>query len=329
MHDSEQAQQGCELTSRFDDETQICLSLTTIVDYIRFAISEFNQHDVYYGHGTENAWQEAHRLVFTALSLPLDITSAEQQVFYGCQVTNTEKTLIFSWIKSRCEEAVPLAYLSQQAWFAGMPFYVDERVLIPRSPFAELITTKFAGFLPTTSSPSLILDMCTGSACIAIALAHLFESSQVDAVDIDQDALAVASLNIEEYELGHRVFPMQSDLFSNLGQQQYDLIVVNPPYVDSEDMDDLPREYMHEPELALASGHDGLDLTLEILKQASDYMSDNAWLFVEVGNSEVNFAQRFGKFKVQWCTLVQGGNGIFAISKRDLLAQLPLLRSLS
>jgi len=311
--------------SRFDKPQQITTSLSTIIDYIRFAISEFNQHDVYYGHGTENAWQEAHRLVFTALSLPLDITPQEQQVFYACQVTNDEKDLIFTWIQTRCEQAIPLPYLSRQAWFANMPFYIDERALIPRSPFAELIDNKFVDYLSGANSPAIILDMCTGSGCIAIALAQQFENAQVDAVDIDKDALAVASINIEQYQLEDRVFPMQSDLFSNLGAQTYDLIVVNPPYVDAQDMQDLPREYTHEPESALASGGDGLDLTVALLKQVSKFMSKDAWLFVEVGNSEVNFAQRFGDFAVHWCELRLGGSGIFAINKTEIEAQLSKL----
>jgi ribosomal protein L3 glutamine methyltransferase len=336
MHENEQAQQALnvtsqtqELVSRFDNHEQITQSLNTIIDYIRFAISEFNQHDVYYGHGTENAWQEAHRLLFTALSLPLDLSAHEQQVFYGCQVTDAEKTLIFSWIKARCEEAIPLPYLSQQAWFAGMPFYVDERVLIPRSPFAELIDSRFADYLPVNYEPTMILDMCTGSACIAIALAHQYRNAQVDAVDIDADALDVASINIEQYQLDDRVFPMQSDLFENLGQQTYDLIVVNPPYVDAQDMHDLPREYMHEPESALASGNDGLDLTLALLREAANYMSEDAWLFVEVGNSEVNFTHRFDDFSVHWCKLSLGGSGIFAINKSELVAQLPKLKNIT
>jgi ribosomal protein L3 glutamine methyltransferase len=339
MHDIEQANpeqdhkantqsKATEIVSRFENQAQITQSLSTIIDYIRFAISEFNKHDVYYGHGTQNAWQEAHRLLFTALSLPLDISAQEQQVFYGCQMTDAEKDLVFNWIKARAEQAIPLPYLSNEAWFAGMPFYIDERALIPRSPFAELIENRFADYLPAEQEPALILDMCTGNACIAIALAHKFEHAQIDSVDIDNDALMVASINIEQYQLEDRVFAMQSDLFSNLGSQRYDLIVVNPPYVDALDMQDLPREYMHEPASALASGDDGLDLTLKILKTAVEHMSDGAWLFVEVGNSEVNFVHRFGDLKVDWCSLTQGGSGIFAINKQQLIAQLPLLEKL-
>lgn len=313
--------------SRFKNVKATSQTLSTVIDYIRLCISEFNQHDVYYGHGTENAWQEAQRLVFTALSLPLDLSPPEQVVFHPCVLTQKEREHVLDWLQLRCEKAIPLPYLSQQAWFAGMPFFVDERVLIPRSPFAELIANKFSGYMDN-AQPTMVLDMCTGGGCIAIALSHLYPDAQVDAVDIDSDALDVASINIYEYELEDRVFPIQSDLFSHLGPQLYDLIVVNPPYVDVQDMDDLPREYHHEPKLALASGEDGLDLTLQILKQASAYMSDNAWLFIEVGNSELNFSQRFGDFEVSWCELSQGGSGIFAINKTQLDAQVHKLSSL-
>jgi ribosomal protein L3 glutamine methyltransferase len=334
MHEANQAPrpyktlQDHDIISALNNQEQVTQSLNSIIDYIRFAISQCNHHDVYFGHGTQNAWQESHRLVFTALSLPFDISVQEQQVFYSCRLTPAEKALVFSWIKARCEDAIPLPYLSNQAWFAGMPFYIDERALIPRSPFAELIESKFSDYLQDSVPPAFILDMCTGSGCIAIALAQHFVHAQVDAVDIDEDALDVASINIEQYQIQDRVFPMQSDLFSNLGAQKYDLIVVNPPYVDAYDMQDLPREYLHEPESALASGEDGLDLTLALLKQVAQYMSDNAWLFVEVGNSEVNFAQRFGAFSVHWCKLTHGGNGIFALNKSQLTAQLPLLNKL-
>lgn len=314
--------------SRFDNTEQVTSKLSTTIDYIRYAISEFNQHDVYFGHGTENPWQEAHRLVFTALCLPLDITPQEQAVFYPCVLTTEERENIVNWIKIRCEEGKPLPYLTHQAWFAGMPFYVDERVLIPRSPFAELIANKFSDYLTLPANP-IILDMCTGGGCIAIALAQAFEEAQIDAVDIDSDALDVASFNVEAYQLEQRVFPIQSDIFANLGQQKYDLLVVNPPYVDAEDMDDLPREYHHEPELALASGIDGLDLCLQLLKTASQHMNENAWLFVEVGNSELNFVQRFKDFDVHWCELKHGGSGIFAINKTQLDAQAHKLQNIN
>lgn len=307
----------------------IAEQLHSILDYIRYAISEFNQHDVYFGHGTENAWEEANRLVFSALSLPVDMSASEANMLYPCLITNEEKQRIIEWIQARCVDGIPLPYLTNQAWFAGMPFYIDQRALIPRSPFAELISKRFENYLPSDHTPLQILDMCTGSACIAIALAHRFEQAQVDAVDIDEYALEVASINIDEYQLSTRVFPIKSDLFENLGQQKYDLVIVNPPYVDSEDMQDLPREYLHEPETALASGQDGLDLTMKILKQISSHMTDTAWLFIEIGNSEVNFTNRFPGLKVQWCELENGGSGIFAINKSQLDKQQNVIEQLA
>jgi len=330
------------LVSRFDNIKDTQKSLSTLIDYIRYAVSEFNQHDVYFGHGTHNAFQEAHVLVLSALAFPVDISQEDLNAYYSCQLTEQERGLILEWIQIRCEQGLPLPYLTNQAWFAGMPFYVDKRVLIPRSPFAELIKDKFSGFLTQTlaqptqgmasltqglssiaqdETPQMILDMCTGGGCIAIALAQTFPEAQVDAVDIDSDALDVAAINIEQYQLESRVFPIQSDLFSSLSGQKYDLVVINPPYVDAQDMADLPREYHHEPERALASGSDGLDLCVSILQQAALYMNDNAWLFVEVGNSEVNFEQRFGDIDVKWCELKDGGSGIFAIHKSQLDAQ--------
>lgn len=314
--------------SQNDIIVQTSSELCTVIDFIRLAMTEFNQHDVYYGHGTENAWQESHVLVFSALHLPLDLSHHEQQVFYPCKLRDQEKTLLLEWIEARSTQGIPLPYLTSQAWFMQMPFYVDERVLIPRSPFAELIQKSFSPYLDDTQTISSVLDMCTGSACIAIALAHCFNDAQVDAVDIDADALEVASINIDEYQLQDRVFPIQSDLFENLGQQKYDLVVVNPPYVDAEDMSDLPREYNHEPEAALASGEDGLDLCLALLKQVHQHLHKNAWLFVEVGNSEVNFVERFGDFRVHWCELSEGGSGIFAIQEHSLAEQLAVLNKL-
>jgi ribosomal protein L3 glutamine methyltransferase len=319
--------------SRFTQNESTAAQLSTILDYIRYAVSEFNQHDVYYGHGSSNAWQEAHYLVLSALSLPLDTSEADTAKLYPCSLTVEERTLIIEWIQVRCEQGLPLAYITGQAWFAGMPFYVDERVLVPRSPFAELIDKRFSPYLhgsktAADKAPQSILDMCTGGGCIAIALAHTFEEAVVDAVDIDSDALDVAAINIAQYQLEERVFPIQSDLFTNLSGQKYDLIVVNPPYVDAEDMADLPREYHHEPELALASGEDGLDLSVQILQQASTYMSDDAWLFIEVGNSEVNTAQRFGNLPIKWCELNQGGSGIFAIHKSQLDAHTQQIENL-
>lgn len=313
---------------QIDSEQSETQALKTIGDWIRYTMSECHRHDVFLGHGTDNIWDEAEHLVFQALDLPLLISAERKGVIYQSKVLPSECSKLDHWVTLRAHHAKPLPYISNMAWFAQMPFYVDERVLIPRSPFAELIEKRFAPFLPAQFNPALILDMCTGSGCIAIALAKAFEDAAVDAVDSDMDALEVASINIANYQLEERVYPIQSDVFNELAGQQYDLIIANPPYVDAHDMADLPQEYQHEPEHALASGIDGLDLTMQIVTQAVQHLCDDGWLFVEVGNSELNFAERFNHLQVTWCELEQGGSGIFAISKAELLAQQDILDEL-
>lgn len=291
--------------------------LVTILDWIRYSISTFYQAGIFFGHGTDNEWDEASSLVFQALNLPLDMPALRQEALYQARVTEAEKQHMADWLQQRVELQKPLPYITHQAWFAGMPFYVDERVLIPRSPVAELILQGFKPYL--SQQPQRILDLCTGGGCIAIALANQFPESMVDAVDIDTDALDVASMNIHEYQLEEQVIPLHSDLFSGLAGERYDLIVSNPPYVDAHDMADLPAEFQHEPEHALAAGEDGLNLVEIMLQQASQYMTDGAWLFVEVGNSQVHFATRFPGLQVDWCKLSQGGSGIFTIQKETLV----------
>ena len=292
--------------------------LHSILDMVRWSVSRFNDAQLYFGHGTDNAWDEAVSLVLYGLHLPQDMAAQTGEGLFNARLTRSEREMVAELVLKRVQTRLPLPYITNEAWFCGLPFYVDERVLIPRSPFAELIETRFAPFVEQT--PSTILDMCTGGGCIAIALAHQFELAHVDAGDISSDALAVADMNIQEHQLTDRVYPIASDLFTSLQGQKYDLIVSNPPYVDAEDMADLPAEYQHEPELALASGNDGLDLVEIMLKQAVDYMTQDAWLFVEVGNSEVHMQHRFPGLEVHWLTFENGGHGIFAVS-RQVLAQ--------
>ncbi|MBU3022344.1 50S ribosomal protein L3 N(5)-glutamine methyltransferase [Aestuariibacter sp. A3R04] len=290
--------------------------LHTILDMVRWAVSRFNDAHLYYGHGTDNSWDEAVCLTMFALHLPQDLTARTGDGLFAARLTASEKEKVADLVLKRVQTRMPLPYITHEAWFCDLPFYVDERVLIPRSPIAELIKNRFDGYIH--GEPSAILDMCTGGGCIAIALARTFEEAQVDAVDISHDALEVADFNIQEHGLGHRVFPIHSDLFTSLEGQQYDLIVSNPPYVDDEDMSDLPDEYQHEPELALAAGEDGLDLVEIMVQQAPGYLKDNGWMIVEVGNSEVHMAERFPGLEVEWVTLKQGGHGIFAVSKSAL-----------
>jgi ribosomal protein L3 glutamine methyltransferase len=289
--------------------------LRTIGDMLRWAVSRFNDANIYYGHGTDNAWDEAIALVFHALHLPEEIG---QQVILS-NLTSSEKHKIVELIIRRVRERLPVPYLTNKARFAGLEFYVDERVLVPRSPIAEMINNHFSPWL-YNKPVHRIMDLCTGSACIAIACAHAFEHAEVDALDISEDALEVAQINIESLDVMERVFPIQSDLFSAIPKgPHYDLIVSNPPYVDAEDIGDMPDEYHHEPAIGLASGRDGLDLTKRILANAADYLTENGVLVVEVGNSMVHLMEQFPDVPFTWVDFEFGGDGVFVLTRDQLV----------
>ena len=293
-------------------QDQVHNDLHSIKDYLRWAYSCFNRADVFYGHGQDNGWDEALQLVLSAVHLPLDVPD---DLFDG-RLALSEKQAIIHLIKERLGRRVPVAYLTNSAWFCGLEFYVDERVLIPRSPIGELIQQGFGGLLK--NSPKRILDMCTGSGCIAIACAEQFPNAEVDAVDLSFEALDVAEFNIERHQLTHRVFPIQSDLFTQLPQDQYDLIVTNPPYVDQDDIEDMPEEFRHEPMLALEAGEDGLVLVKRILAQAGEYLTKNGVLICEVGNSMVHLIEQYPTVPFKWIEFKQGGDGVFALTKPQL-----------
>ncbi|MEC4728669.1 50S ribosomal protein L3 N(5)-glutamine methyltransferase [Shewanella sp. D64] len=289
--------------------------LRTIGDMLRWSVSRFNDANIYYGHGTDNAWDEAIALVFHALHLPEEIG---QQVI-NSNLTSSEKHKIVELILRRIRERLPVPYLTNKAMFAGLEFYVDERVLVPRSPIAEMIGNRFSPWL-YNKPVNRILDLCTGSACIAIACAYEFEDAEVDALDISEDALEVAQINIETLGVMDRVFPMESNLFSAIPKgPHYDLIVSNPPYVDAEDINDMPEEYHHEPEVGLASGRDGLELTKRILANAADYLTEDGLLVVEVGNSMVHLDEQFPDVPFTWVSFDNGGDGVFVLTRDQLL----------
>ncbi|MGI2179752.1 50S ribosomal protein L3 N(5)-glutamine methyltransferase [Shewanella frigidimarina] len=289
--------------------------LRTIADMLRWAVSRFNDANIYYGHGTDNAWDEAIALVFDALHLPEDIG---QQVILS-NLTSSEKHKIVELIIRRVRERLPVPYLTNKAKFAGLEFYVDERVLVPRSPIAEMINNQFSPWL-YNKPVNRVMDLCTGSACIAIACAYAFEDAEVDALDISEDALEVAQINIESLGVLDRVFPMQSDLFSAIPKgQHYDLIVSNPPYVDAQDIGDMPEEYHHEPAIGLASGNDGLDLTKRILANAADYLTETGLLVVEVGNSMVHLIEQYPDMPFTWVDFEFGGDGVFVLTRDQLV----------
>ena len=292
----------------------ISQQLHTIGDFIRFATSTFNHADLYFGHGHDNAWDEAITLVTHTLNLPSELTEHIMQ----CRLLDDEKQQILSLVERRIDEEIPAAYLINQAYFAGLPFYVDERVLVPRSPIAELIEQRFSTIIGDEKPVSRILDLCTGSGCIAIACASFFPEAEVDAADLSIDALDVAQINIENHGLTEQVIPIQSDVFSGLEGQQYDLIVTNPPYVDSDDVASLPTEFQHEPEMGLGCGDDGLDIVRKILAESASYLADDGWLICEVGNSQIHVEAVYPEVDFHWLTFERGGHGVFAISKAQL-----------
>ncbi len=295
------------------DQEQVATELQTVRDFIRWTCSLLNEHKVYLGHGNINAWDEAVQLVMAGVHLSWN----SDKTVLDARLLTSEKARVISFVCQRVEARKPLPYITNEAWFMGMPFYVDERVLIPRSPVAQLIETEFSPFL-REGLVERVLDLCTGSGCIGIACAYAFEEAQVDLVDISVEALVVAQKNIEQHELEERVTAIQSDLFEAVSGHKYDLIVSNPPYVDQQDFESMPQEYHHEPELALTSGNDGLDITRSILREACDYLTEDGLLVVEVGNSEVQLMTEFPHVPFIWVDLPEGGNGVFVITAQEL-----------
>jgi len=295
--------------------TSVTNQLHTIADYCRYGATLFNQAELFYGHGSDNAFSDAYTLVMYALSLPVEVNSS----LMNCRLIESEKEEILALFNRRVEEQIPVAYITNIAYFAQLPFYVDERVLIPRSPIGELIESHFSPYITDEKAPKRILDLCTGSGCIAIACASYFADAEVDAVDLSVDALNVAQINIENHGVSEQVIPIQSDVFSGVEGQSYDLIVTNPPYVDQYDIDTLPAEYLHEPEMGLGCGVDGLDIVRKILAQSAEHLNDEGLLFCEVGNSEVHVKALYPDVPFIWLTFERGGHGVFMLTKAQLV----------
>jgi len=293
--------------------TDILTSLSSIRDYIRWAASRFAEHRLFLGHGTQTPLDEAAAIVLHTLHQPYDLAEA----YLDTKLTPAEREALLVLINRRIMERKPSAYLTQEAMFAGLAFYVDERVLVPRSPIAELIAERFGPWVDENEVFN-ILDLCTGSGCIAIACAYAFPEAQVDAVDLSADALAVAAINVEKHELAEQVELYQSDLFNSLPSKYYDIIVSNPPYVSIEEWQNLPAEFHAEPAIGFKGGVSGLDLVIRILVDAEAYLAEEGVLIVEVGSSAQTLLDTFPGVPFYWLEFERGGDGVFLLTAEQV-----------
>ncbi|WP_127471035.1 50S ribosomal protein L3 N(5)-glutamine methyltransferase [Thiomicrorhabdus aquaedulcis] len=287
--------------------------LETVADFVRWGGTLFSTAQLFFGHGTDNAFDESKVLVFFALKLPVKVPAK----YWQARLTQPEKQAVTDLFKRRIENRKPAAYLTGEAWFAGVRFLVNESTLVPRSPIAELIAQRYEPWVNPDEVTDM-LDLCTGSGCIGIASLDAFPNAEIDLVDISADALAVAQQNIDLYELNDFVYAIESDLFSALDGKQYDLIVSNPPYVDAIEMDALPAEFLQEPRLGLEAGEDGLDLVRKILAQAAAHLKEDGVLIVEVGVSQYYLEEAYPELPFYWFEFDHGGEGVFAIQKSEL-----------
>jgi len=290
-------------------------NLETVRDWLRFSVSRFNQAKLFFGHGSENAYDEAAYLILHTLHLPID----RLEPFLDARLTDSERSEVLNIIQRRVEQRVPAAYLTHEAFLGDFSFYVDERVIVPRSFIAELLREQLSPWIAEPEEISSVLDLCTGSGCLAILAAYAFPNALVDAVDLSPDALAVAERNVTDYVLQDRIELIESNLFAKLGGRKYDIIISNPPYVDAESVALLPQEYLHEPELSLGSGDDGLDATRVILEQAADHLTDNGILIVEIGHNREVLEAAYPDLPFTWLDVSAGDQFVFMLHRNDLL----------
>jgi len=290
------------------------LPFSTVRDLLRFAVTRFNQAELSFGHVSANAYDEAAYLVLHSLHLPLDLL----EPFLDAKLTAAEIDAVLSVIERRATERVPAAYITQEAWMHGFRFHVDERVIVPRSFIGELLQDGLQPYVEDPEQVGAVLELCTGSGCLAILAAHAFPNADIDAVDLSKPALEVATRNVDEYKLDDRIALFEGDLFTPLPERRYDVIITNPPYVNAESMAALPPEYRHEPEMALAGGADGMDIVRRIISQARNWLTDDGVLVVETGNERANGEAAFGGLDLVWLSTSAGDDNVFLIQAADL-----------
>lgn len=287
---------------------------TTPRDLLRYAVTRFNAAKLFFGHGSAEAFDEAAYLILHTLKLPLD----KLDPFLDARLLPDEVLQVLAVIERRAVERVPAAYITRQAWLGSYAFYVDERVLVPRSFIAELVPQQFSPWVEDPYAVENILELCTGSGCLAIMMADAFPNSVVDAIDISPDAIEVAEINIREYKLEGRVNPIRSDLYQNVPFKKYDMIITNPPYVNSDSMSKLPQEYLREPQIALDGGSDGMDLVRKIVAGAAERLTPNGILMVEIGNEAEYAEAAFGHLGLTWLTTSAGDDMVFLLTAEQL-----------
>jgi ribosomal protein L3 glutamine methyltransferase len=288
--------------------------LFTIRDWLRFAVSRFEESGIFFGHGTDNGYDEAVWLIMSGLHLPLDTLDN----FLDAVITEAERKHLAHLIERRITERVPTAYLLREAWLKGFKFYVDERVIVPRSFIAELLETGLGPWIEYQEMVESAADICTGSGCLGVLLAHAFPNAAVDVIDISPDAIAVANINIANYGLQNQVTAIHSDMFSELAGKTYDLIISNPPYVDASSMAILPQEYLNEPQIALGSGDFGLDHTHTLLREAANHMNDGGILVVEIGHNRDALINAYPEISFTWLEVESGNQFVFLLTKEQL-----------
>ncbi|MEW9580192.1 50S ribosomal protein L3 N(5)-glutamine methyltransferase [Paraburkholderia sp. DGU8] len=290
------------------------LPFSTVRDLLRFAVSRFNQAELSFGHGSANAYDEAAYLILHTLHLPLDLLDP----FLDARLSAAEIDAVLNVIERRAAERVPAAYITQEAWMHGFRFYVDERVIVPRSFIGELLQDGLQPYVEDPEQVSAVLELCTGSGCLAILAAHAFPNADIDAVDLSAHALEVATRNVTDYKLEDRIALFEGDLYAPLAERRYDVILSNPPYVNAASMQELPAEYKHEPEMALAGGADGMDIVRRIIADARNWLTDNGVLVIEIGNERAHVEAAFGGLNLVWLSTSAGDDNVFLIQAADL-----------